>query len=165
MKKVTDKELRNHWYSYLDKRGINRPKTKKLKDLAFVVHKAMYDEEYKFTTSKYVRKFLTRKLKERRRQQKETESKIPDELIYFLGNKDIKRVKIGKTTDILSRLSALQIGSPFTLKVFGYLTDVDYHSKEIELHNKFSQHRIHGEWFELSNEIQEYIEKECSTLF
>lgn len=162
--KITDNEIRSHWLSYLDKRGIERPKSNKLKDLAKIVHKSLYGEEYNFNTSKYVRSFLTDRMKERRSHKKVVEAKIPKKIVYFIGNEEFGRVKIGKTTNLFSRLSTLQVGSPFTLKVLGFIGDDNHHVKEKEVHKKFAEYHIHGEWYELNEKIYDYINKYCSKL-
>lgn len=72
-------------------------------------------------------------------------------LTYFVQGLDL--VKIGGTNNLPRRLSALQCGSPVLLELLG-VTDVP----EATLHNQFKNLRHHGEWFNLNNELQQFIE-------
>lgn len=55
-------------------------------------------------------------------------------------------VKIGRTRDIDARMKALSIGSPVPLRVVHLIPQAGYLEKE--LHELFSAHRRHGEWFD-----------------
>ena len=56
-------------------------------------------------------------------------------------------VKIGLTIDAdpLNRLAALQTGSPVPLQLIGLIQGNETHERE--LHSRFAQFRLHGEWF------------------
>lgn len=78
------------------------------------------------------------------------------DVVYFIGDKENKVVKIGYTNDIKNRLQVIQTGYPRKLEVF---TTINGDMKlERQLHDKFSKYRLHGEWFELCEEINDYIE-------
>lgn len=75
--------------------------------------------------------------------------------IYFVGPKD-GPVKIGKAKNVRYRLSGLQTGSPVELELLGVM--IGRPNLERALHSRFERYRKHGEWFEKSQEIIEFIE-------
>jgi hypothetical protein len=80
--------------------------------------------------------------------------------IYFIS--DGSHIKIGYTDGSPStRLKSLQTGNPSALTLLGQHeggTDV-----ELGLHERFSDQRVHGEWFKPSSRLTEYIKTEAST--
>ena len=64
-------------------------------------------------------------------------------------------VKIGYSSDIDKRLSALQTASPYTCEIVGKLAG-DF-SLEREIHSKFRQYNMRGEWFRPVDEIFIYL--------
>jgi hypothetical protein len=79
-------------------------------------------------------------------------------MIYFILNSKNNTVKIGKTDNLQKRLSQLQTGSDSCLVVILTLPgDVE---EEKELHLRFSDHRLNGEWFTFSDEIKQYTNKQ-----
>ncbi len=74
-------------------------------------------------------------------------------MVYFVsqGNK----VKIGFTNNIKQRMKNIKTSSPLSLKLLGTI-DGD-RNVEKELHLKFHQYRLSGEWFLWSDEIKDYI--------
>ncbi|MEC4747061.1 GIY-YIG nuclease family protein [Methylomicrobium sp. Wu6] len=81
-------------------------------------------------------------------------------MIYFLQGKITRRIKIGFTTRFIhKRIGALQIGSPDTLVFLG--AHPGDKRTEYELHNKFRETYSHGEWFNESLELTQYIEQYC----
>lgn len=75
--------------------------------------------------------------------------------IYFIGDTKANMVKIGISTTPEKRLSSLQTSTPNRL-VFLAITEGN-EKKEKELHQRFKRYRKSGEWFELSDEIQQMI--------
>lgn len=75
-------------------------------------------------------------------------------MIYFLKAND--RVKIGYSHDPVSRIASLQTSSPYDLETL-LLIDGTL-DEEKELHTKFSMKRRSGEWFELDEELQLFID-------
>lgn len=75
---------------------------------------------------------------------------------YFVGSREQEVVKIGVTTRLKSRMSALRNSSPIPIKLFA----VAFGSSDIEpcLHDRFAESRLHGEWFKLTDEINDCIE-------
>lgn len=81
-------------------------------------------------------------------------------MIYFLQGEITRRIKIGFTTRFIhSRMGALQIGSPDKLVFLGAHPGDE--RTEYELHNRFREVYSHGEWFNESQELAQYIEQYC----
>jgi hypothetical protein len=68
--------------------------------------------------------------------------------LYVVGSDDMPWVKIGISVDPQKRLMILQTGSPFTLSVLWHC-EGDF-TLEQHLHGVFGNHRIRGEWFDLT---------------
>lgn len=65
-------------------------------------------------------------------------------LVYFIGHRE-HAIKIGYTEQLRIRLAALRNASPVPLTV---LATVDSSpALEREYHERFGEHRLHGEWF------------------
>ena len=76
--------------------------------------------------------------------------------VYFVGSEN-GLVKIGFAGDLDYRFSKLVCGSPVPLTMLAITPGG--RPKEREYHQRFKQWRRHGEWFELSDEIKEEIER------
>lgn len=89
--------------------------------------------------------------------------------VYFIqafGERDLVRIKIGKSQNPEARLSQLQVGSAVKLKLLGKVKcRDDSHARSVEkfAHNIFHKQRKNGEWFNLSaqhiGQIKSLIEK------
>ncbi len=77
-------------------------------------------------------------------------------IIYFIQQKTGSGpVKIGRARNVFRRLESLQAGSPVQLVI---LTTMPGGSvREAELHRQFAHLRLHGEWFQDSPELMEFI--------
>ena len=77
-------------------------------------------------------------------------------MIYFIMQ-DNQYVKIGYSgTDegVNRRLSALQTGNPANLSL--YSTEHGDEDRERQLHKRFKDSRIRGEWFNLTQDIRDH---------
>lgn len=84
------------------------------------------------------------------------------DITYFVQGEITKRIKIGKTTTYASeRIRQLQSGSPDILIYLGSCFGCG--RDEQALHEKFSEFRLHGEWFIPAEEIIEFIDSNCIT--
>ena len=75
--------------------------------------------------------------------------------VYFIAEDenehyDTLRIKIGISKNISKRLPQLQTGSPYKLKLMGWIESSDDYLLERELHKKYSYCNTHLEWFSLS---------------
>lgn len=81
-------------------------------------------------------------------------------MIYFLQGGTTRRIKIGFTTRFIhNRMNALQIGSPDILAFLG--AHPGNERTEYELHERFRETYSHGEWFNESEELIQYIKQCC----
>lgn len=70
--------------------------------------------------------------------------------VYVLKSGDF--YKIGRTSDLGTRMSALAIALPQPTEVVIVLETMDHVRLERDLHKKFSDKRVNGEWFVLSED-------------
>lgn len=78
-------------------------------------------------------------------------------LVYFIGNQNVERIKIGSTTNCIRRFRDLLFMSPLHLSVFMVLAPEDDGSLETCFHAMFDDYRTHGEWFHFSDAIRDFI--------
>jgi Meiotically up-regulated gene 113 len=74
--------------------------------------------------------------------------------VYFIaenenGNHGNLRVKIGISDCIQRRIRQLQTGSPYKLKLMGWIKSDNDRALEKRLHQKYSSVNAHHEWFSL----------------
>lgn len=95
---------------------------------------------------------------EREAKKSETKTKQTKAGIVYLLNSGIY-YKIGKTKNLPSRMESLAIGviAPFDIKLIHHFKTNDYSGDEKMLHNMFSEKRVNGEWFILTDEDVSYI--------
>lgn len=65
-------------------------------------------------------------------------------------------IKIGVSTNPHTRVRSLDIGSPNGVVIIAVIPGEI--QTEREMHNKFAQYRIKGEWFSPSDELLDFIE-------
>lgn len=68
--------------------------------------------------------------------------------VYFIQVGDDGPVKIGVASDPDRRRTMLQIGCPWPLRILCEINCHDAAAYEAQLHERFADHRIRGEWFE-----------------
>lgn len=78
----------------------------------------------------------------------------PSERVYLIGTDD-GPVKIGLTTNPGQRLESLQTGYPAKLKLLAIVPGG--RSLERAYHRYFDEQRIHGEWFEPTDDMRREI--------
>ncbi|MFJ1562502.1 GIY-YIG nuclease family protein [Streptomyces mirabilis] len=74
-------------------------------------------------------------------------SSLRPERVYLNGSPDSPLVKIGWSDDPERRLRGFQTGSPVPLQLLAVFEGGHY--VEAELHRRFADKRVHGEWFDL----------------
>jgi len=67
--------------------------------------------------------------------------------VYAIHCEEIGVVKIGVSSDVQSRLAALQTAFPFELSVFRVYASSNAYALEARLHLFFKGERLRGEWF------------------
>lgn len=73
--------------------------------------------------------------------------------------------KIGTAVDVAARLRGLQIGNPVELTLYkSYPVERSFAIEQV-LHKTFSSKRGIGEWFKLSEDDLEHIDKFCNAPF
>lgn len=80
--------------------------------------------------------------------------------VYFVKSTETNFVKIGRTTNLKSRIKSMQTVSPFELELFASYETTDSEAEEILAHDFFEDHHKRGEWFEISDcEILDFIKE------
>lgn len=69
--------------------------------------------------------------------------------VYLFGAAGTQAVKIGKASNVKSRLSCCQVGSPLPLVLLWHEQVVNAERVEVQLHHHFRDKRVRGEWFDL----------------
>lgn len=75
--------------------------------------------------------------------------------IYFLQNGRRKLVKIGFSSDHATRIGNIQMASPDKLKLIA--TIPGSRLMEAELHKRFAQYHVQGEWFSVDGSLATYL--------
>lgn len=76
--------------------------------------------------------------------------------VYFITDGDRGTVKIGFSTDPKSRMASLQTSTPSKLELLATI-EGDMQT-ERQLHQRFAEYRVSGEWFRLADDLVEFIE-------
>lgn len=76
-------------------------------------------------------------------------------IVYFVQSRLGGPIKIGLTTQLNQRLKQLQNESPIPLDIVGALHGDE--QVESAIHERFRKLQLHGEWFEPSKELVEFI--------
>ena len=88
-----------------------------------------------------------------------------DARVYVLQAEGQELYKVGVTKDLEARVSALQTGNPFRIKVVDFIDNhingVYAASLEREMHDLLSAHRVSGEWFRCNPFVIERAQKEA----
>ena len=75
------------------------------------------------------------------------------EQVYFLRAHD--KLKIGRAVNVASRVAALQRMSPIKLRLLW--AQPGGSAAEATFHRRFQEYRVHGEWFEIKGELENYL--------
>jgi len=75
-----------------------------------------------------------------------------DRFVYVIGA-EMGPVKIGIAADVSQRLASLQTGHPQKLKVYFHASAPDAVAVERACHRDLGQHRMSGEWFDVSWDV------------
>lgn len=83
--------------------------------------------------------------------------KYPGRFVYLVKCQDF--VKIGVSYDAKKRFEEIQSANPFTLELIAFIRG--NHSMERQIHQMFDKFRVHGEWFQYTNEVK----NKCKEIF
>ncbi len=75
--------------------------------------------------------------------------------VYFILDTVAKAIKIGFSRNVEQRFNAFQVGNLNPLRLLA--VQEGGRAKELELHRRFSAHKLRSEWFKDCKEIREYI--------
>lgn len=75
----------------------------------------------------------------------------PGQCVYFIQAVHGGPIKIGMSESPERRLSDLQVGSPYKLRIIGIAAGGQ--PREASLHKRLAAHRLHGEWFTDTPEV------------
>ena len=77
------------------------------------------------------------------------------DFVYFFKHNNINAIKIGKTSgeSVLDRFNSFRTYAPFGAEIIGFFETDDGHRDERELHKLFKDHRLQGEFFDISLDI------------
>ncbi len=82
--------------------------------------------------------------------------------VYFIQCEETKAVKIGTSRDPEKRLLQLQTASPGKLTILGTVPGNKY--REAELHNRFADRHVRGEWYSVTTEeVKAIVEPDIAT--
>lgn len=84
--------------------------------------------------------------------------------VYFVEAVTLGRIKIGKAVCARTRFRTLRAMSPDTLALLGVINTPNSGALERELHLRFAASRCHGEWFEKTDELMQFIASEIGTV-
>jgi hypothetical protein len=77
--------------------------------------------------------------------------------VYFIEAEGTGRIKIGVANCARSRLKGLECSCPVDLRLLGVIPTDKTGALERELHLRFAEHRVKGEWFTAAPELRAYI--------
>jgi hypothetical protein len=80
-------------------------------------------------------------------------------LVYFVKNKENGFVKIGFTVDLLTRFQNLTYEHQVEMEVLHFVPTYDAAGLEKVFHSLYSEKRVDGEWFDLSDDDLKTIKK------
>lgn len=87
----------------------------------------------------------------------------PHKLVYAFITKDTGHVKIGIAWDPWERQATLQTANHEEVCMAGFLVPADAKAKERELHRRFADTHVGGEWFAWSDDLDAFFTNEVCT--
>lgn len=80
-------------------------------------------------------------------------------VVYYIGVKGDDHVKIGTTKNLTARLKSLSTARADGDRLVVLATEPGTYDLEQKRHAQFAGSRVHGEWFTLTPELQEHIDR------
>lgn len=75
--------------------------------------------------------------------------------VYFIEAVGLDLIKIGYAFDLQKRFTAMMTASPAPLSLLGVMPGGP--RREMEIHDRLSDHRAHGEWFHKTPEVMAVV--------
>lgn len=74
--------------------------------------------------------------------------------VYFFKHSKLKPIKIGYTLDesINNRFNDFKVFSPYNAEIVGFIESDNAQKLEHDLHRKYKEKRLNGEWFDITIE-------------
>src|SRR5476651_2721072 len=76
--------------------------------------------------------------------------------VYFAKNETTGNIKIGYSLNPASRVANLQTSNCAKVALIGVIYDGSIKTEK-ELHERFKAHRVHGEWYTSTAELEDLI--------
>lgn len=77
--------------------------------------------------------------------------------VYFIAADEAGAIKIGMASHVWARMRDLQLANPLELTMLGFVWSEHPRVLERELHKRFADLRIRGEWFRSTDELRAFI--------
>ena len=77
--------------------------------------------------------------------------------VYFFANIEMGFCKIGCSKNVYERIKSINCSTPYEVKIISVIRG--NYKLEKELHDKFSEYRLNGEWFKYDGKLKQEIEK------
>ncbi len=74
-------------------------------------------------------------------------------IVYIVQAEGTPRIKIGRSAEGDKRLRALRSACPYPIICLRMINTTDMIGLEASIHARYAAYRIHGEWFELPEEM------------
>lgn len=75
----------------------------------------------------------------------------------YLIKADTGHYKIGRTKELKRRMNLFNVNLPFQIELIHTFPSTDYVGAETDLHHRFAEKRVNGEWFQLSDDEVEWL--------
>jgi hypothetical protein len=85
---------------------------------------------------------------------------MSEQTTVYVAYHEHEYAKIGKSNNPINRVSKLQTGSPYQIRLYTTIkVEGDWSTVEQALHDAYADDRIHGEWFDISEaELRNLVE-------
>lgn len=130
----------------------------KLRDLGFdtvPICRSTDDEVFEYYKTKINSDVLSDHKSMLAERKKETET-IKNGFVYFMVNNEYSFCKIGFSDNPEKRISEIQTGCPYVLKLHHFVTGTTRDEKK--QHQKYKHLNSNGEWFFVKDELKEYLD-------
>lgn len=98
-----------------------------------------------------------RRLKVQEKVHRQTDALLKPGYVYLLNEVNGDHYKIGRTVNPKSRLKTFSVKLPYKVEFEAVIETDDMYSLEAQLHHRFADKRVDGEWFDLTPDDVSYI--------